>query len=562
MGWRDVTKYGAVGDLQADDTPAFQRALDDYVSTRANEYPVASLYVPPGRRFKITSPLNLNGRSFRIFGDGAGSRIDATFADFVFKKTDANMMPIHAHIRDLMIVNTHANGGGISIEGSHELAVSRVYVQAQRAMWYGANMATGLVDHVTLRRAGTYAGSYGFKGAGANLIGVDAQGFEIAFQLSQGHSNVYGGRSEVCGTAFLLGVDPWDGASGWNASVLEAHVFEACDVGIEVRGAGGSSIRALTIGGTTNSPSGDSQYGIKILASTDLTIDSVGTANNFARAGIWATESNVRLTFRNVSATNAHVSGLGKAWDIQDPENCVFEHCNFNPSGTATQQATRFESATVRGLAYPSAMSPPAKGKNLRGLNVSVPAAATFVDVLFPPVLNTFNASVASATPTTGGSLAAGTYYYMGVVVNDYGETLGRQDKVYMVAIAAPNNATTVVFHAMDVGKGVWRRRLYRGRSWATQPTGYPDFDGYYETPLNSDAPFTDTGAAFAGLKNHGVGERAELGAPEPDASYGVEVTPQWNTTAWVTAKATTGFRINFGTAPGVDSAVDWFLVR
>lgn len=46
------------------------------------------------------------------------------------------------------------------------------------------------------------------------------------------------------------------------------------------------------------------------------------------------------------------------------------------------------------------------------------------------------------------------------------------------------------------------------------------------------------------------------------DASFAVLVTPQWDTTVWVTSKATTGFTINFGTAPGADSALDWLIVR
>jgi hypothetical protein len=48
----------------------------------------------------------------------------------------------------------------------------------------------------------------------------------------------------------------------------------------------------------------------------------------------------------------------------------------------------------------------------------------------------------------------------------------------------------------------------------------------------------------------------------EVDANYGVSVTPQWNTTVWVTNKTITGFRVNFGTAPASDSAVDYFVYR
>jgi len=44
----------------------------------------------------------------------------------------------------------------------------------------------------------------------------------------------------------------------------------------------------------------------------------------------------------------------------------------------------------------------------------------------------------------------------------------------------------------------------------------------------------------------------------QPDAVY---VTPQWNTTVWITGKTTTGFTINFGTAaPTGGSYVDWVI--
>jgi len=43
--------------------------------------------------------------------------------------------------------------------------------------------------------------------------------------------------------------------------------------------------------------------------------------------------------------------------------------------------------------------------------------------------------------------------------------------------------------------------------------------------------------------------------------NYAVYVTPQWNTSVWVTNKTTTGFTINFGTAaPTGGSYVDWVI--
>jgi hypothetical protein len=45
-----------------------------------------------------------------------------------------------------------------------------------------------------------------------------------------------------------------------------------------------------------------------------------------------------------------------------------------------------------------------------------------------------------------------------------------------------------------------------------------------------------------------------------PSTNYAVYVTPQWNTSYWITGKTTTGFTINFGTAPATNSALDWVI--
>jgi len=46
-----------------------------------------------------------------------------------------------------------------------------------------------------------------------------------------------------------------------------------------------------------------------------------------------------------------------------------------------------------------------------------------------------------------------------------------------------------------------------------------------------------------------------------PSTNYAVYVTPQWNTSVWVTGKTATGFTINFGTAaPTGGSYVDWVI--
>jgi hypothetical protein len=51
-------------------------------------------------------------------------------------------------------------------------------------------------------------------------------------------------------------------------------------------------------------------------------------------------------------------------------------------------------------------------------------------------------------------------------------------------------------------------------------------------------------------------------GKNEPDTIYSVLVTPSWLTTFRVTAKAKTGFTIDFGTAAPANASVDYAVVR
>ena len=48
----------------------------------------------------------------------------------------------------------------------------------------------------------------------------------------------------------------------------------------------------------------------------------------------------------------------------------------------------------------------------------------------------------------------------------------------------------------------------------------------------------------------------------EQDVNYGVLLTPTWGTTCWVTARSTTQFTANFGTAPGGSDTFDWIVFR
>jgi len=163
------------------------------------------------------------------------------------------------------------------------------------------------------------------------------------------------------------------------------------------------------------------------------------------------------------------------------------------------------------------------------------------------------DAQIATVTPAqTGGKLAAGTYYYLSTIVTTHGESSGINEKI--VTVSAPNNSVQLTFNVNK--QDGFKRRIYRGR----QPGIY---DGYFETSLNSNATFRDNGGAFTGLRSSPTTGVDDTSMIELDANYAVLVTPSWNTTYWVTGKATTGFIINFGTpAPANGGTIDYFIVR
>lgn len=48
----------------------------------------------------------------------------------------------------------------------------------------------------------------------------------------------------------------------------------------------------------------------------------------------------------------------------------------------------------------------------------------------------------------------------------------------------------------------------------------------------------------------------------EVDTSYGVNATPSWNTTVWVSSRTTTGCTLTFGTAAPASATVDVITFR
>jgi hypothetical protein len=549
----NVKDYGAVGNGVVDDTVAIQAAVSAAASG-------SIIYLPLGE-YKVTSSLVFDGKQLRVLGDSAvGTRLQGSInGPIIDNAPDAEGFPSGTSFEHLQIVNSHANGIGLQYNSFVVGAIRHVFVSAYRGIIIaGATELSGGTFTVLVEQARLYGiggspvGSVGIlTGGHAQILSSDIVGFDHGIRASGATVNIMGCRLEVNRTGIMAGLDRNGGTFLLTRSVIAGNSFEANDTAIAVRAANHVVFEGMAIQGSTNAPSGQSQFGLDVGGTMDVLFQSIEAGSGYDQAAIRVTGTHTRLRFSQVLAWNG-LAGK-KAWDVMVPlSQAEFHQTSYDLRADGTGTPVLHERLVARSLAAVDQVNGGVLGKNLRGKAVPVSSGATSKAVTFSTALATGDAAIETATAASGGgTLAAGTYYYIASLVNEAGETGAVTEKT--VVVSSPNNQVGFTFYGVSTSG--WKRRIYRG-------TASGVYDGYFETGLEATT-FTDIGGALTGLKSPmGSGFDAETSMQEPDANYAVIITPAWNTTVWVTNKATTGFTVHFGTGPGADSSFDWFIVR
>jgi hypothetical protein len=552
--------FNAKGDGVADDTSAIQAAVD--------AAPRGSAILFPSGTYKVTAPLILDNKDLVLQGvatvsggatPGSGSviigRVDGPILRSVNKGGSSRF-----HVDLLFVRNTHPSGTAIHVQGVTIASIERSEVSGFIGIMLRKSTFTVLIRsvkiHGSLRRFP--AGSIGlYAGGHAHVEACDITGWEEGIRASGTTVNMIGNRIEVNRTGLRLGVNaegsPWLLAR----SIIAGNSLEANDTAIEIRSLAHSVLEGMGLHGSTNAPSGQSSYAVNITGGVaDTLFAGLSTFGRHNKAGIAASPGARlrRVTFANVNA----VSGIPGVpdWDIRtsiQPGGVAFYQTNYSVRGDGVTTGDINGAYAIRALSGYDPMNGFRPGKNLRRIGEGVAKGATSLKVAFSDEKSSRDAGIRAATPTTGGSLAVGTYYYVATVVTENGETEPAGEKT--VAVAAPRNAVAITFSPVE-GTPRWKRRVYRG----TESGGYR---GYYETPVGFSGTFIDSGRTFDGIKSPpSPGEDESTSGIEPDASYGVWVAPSWNTSWWVGGKETTGFTINFGTPAPAGARVDWLIVR
>jgi hypothetical protein len=436
------------------------------------------------------------------------------------------------------------------------------------------------------RRAGIrvsgHTALYYCRAAGCG-VGLDINGPGIAVLSGRFETNVHGmcigqGYWSASSTSFIGGSA--DGVS------IEGVSFEYNYCGMYIAAMRASRITACRMQGSLDTTSQDwnSVVGLYITkpsaVDTSSVIDNLNIGGyfdqapviNLSRVAISRLITTNSKTGSAATGTTGVTLGTSGSHAYSLPHTTVIHNNEFPKAVKAAHRGlTLFNDLVVRGLTgfrvRPLQTSGDAQGgipfaRNFAGF-VTPSNGAVYADVTFRPAyaMSTY----ALAAPTTAAhanAVPAGDYWFARTIVFDDAETgINYSDDnahAYRKVSVPSGHRVTLTLNTSPPPGAVNRIYFGRRKGW---------FEGYWEGMASGTWIYDSTTPAPMALQSYPPGtEGAGADIPsraEIDTNYGILAVPSWPTTVWVTNRATTGFRLNFGSpAPDGSQSVTWLLVR
>lgn len=511
---------------------------------------------------------------------GSGSWVGGSFylADLAFTNSDpegcvAQFLSV-AGVSKIERCWISSAGRGVALGGCYETSVENCYFTGFLA--YGGRQ-TGWAASGWAEGVGLYAHNHcavratTFAGCG---VGLCAQGYGIEISGCRAEENVLGYR---IGLGTYVNNDagvPFMTNFGFLRSSFHACSGEANRYGVSAKLGRASSMRDIEVQGSTNrTPGSRGQGGTGFDFSGGMResacVENISTFGGFEEGGAILLPGGHGSTFncRNwtFAQSNATRPGLARSTYMvtENPNRTRPEYSLIRLPMSPTLQGssntggstTAFHDLQLRGLKGLNVAKANIQPNNLGGI-VTVANGATTAVVTFGGRVTRNDATTFTVVNDGASTLPAGTYYYGATYLAARGETgLDTLDSTppYKTRVVGSGQKVT-----LSMSRGAdYTTRVYRG-------TASGQFDGYWQAPYGSGAyTMHDDGAVpFDGVDLPPPNGSWIPSQAEADALYAIVATPSWNTSVWVTSKATSGFTLNFGSAAPVGASAQWLLFR
>jgi hypothetical protein len=314
---KNVKDFGAVGNGQADDTPAIQAAVNSAAGQMKGV-----IFFPPGV-YRTTAPILFNTRgddhNIHFLGCGLASHIVGAHSDFIIRRDSV----VGASTGTDCIEKLRISGpNAIQWNDAVVLNVRDCLIEASNGIWIYEEAYPPLIEGCVFRGNNTQPG-VAILGQ-ASIISCDITGCYEGVRL-RGNSAIIGCRIEMCQLGVVIGVDQNNNDRATGGVHINSTSFEGNRIAIDVRQMNSSVISSIGIQGQDFGPGGGSLHAIRIRYSDYNVFEAIATGGWFSDAVINFTAQPGKTTF--ISVGSHKDAGAGALWSAI-PAGVTFINCN------------------------------------------------------------------------------------------------------------------------------------------------------------------------------------------------------------------------------------------
>jgi len=315
----DVTKHGVIGDGVTDDTTALQNLINSIPSGTSNPAGGVLFYFPAGT-YVVSNTIDFSRLgSFGILGDvtAAGrtaSTIETTTPNIaVVNVNQANSSRVF-QIKNMQFLASVNGGTGFFTYN----ASNSSFENCSFGGYIGLNVRDGFVVAV---RSSTFIGATGSNigllssGSTADLVAdSDFSGWTEGLRVTGAGFSIVRSTFEHNGIGARLGTDPQGNGWGLSRSSLQDLSFTGNNTDLWTQSLAFDVFSNISIQGTGNAPSGQSQYGLYIQSMQNTTFSGIHIGGNFTNAAVFLSNGQ-QSTF--YASTISNTFSNGAIWRTQ-----------------------------------------------------------------------------------------------------------------------------------------------------------------------------------------------------------------------------------------------------